>query len=126
MDTVDLALAYEDRLSLAAPLPEDMDRLLWLANGSPEILDAAVRQTGAKPGELRDAARFCIQQWCLARGVRFVYASSAATYGDGSQGYSDADTATPTLMPPSSKMRLSSWPGSLAPLASRRLAAKVG
>ena len=38
-------------------------------------------------------------EWCLARGVRFVYASSAATYGDGSQGYSDADTATPTLMP---------------------------
>lgn len=76
MDTVDLALAcyrtplaYQDRLSLAAPLPEDMDRLLWLANGSPEILDAAVRQTGAKPGELRDAARFCIQQWCLARGA---------------------------------------------------------
>ena len=38
-------------------------------------------------------------EWCLGRGVRFVYASSAATYGDGSQGYSDADAATPTLMP---------------------------
>lgn len=76
MDTVDLALAcyrtplaYQDRLSLAAPLPEDMDRLLWLANGSPEILDEAVRQSGARPQELRDAARFCIQQWCLARGA---------------------------------------------------------
>lgn len=38
-------------------------------------------------------------EWCLRRGTRFVYASSAATYGDGAQGYSDADAATPTLMP---------------------------
>ncbi len=38
-------------------------------------------------------------EWCLRREVRFVYASSAATYGDGSQGYSDADEATPTLVP---------------------------
>ena len=28
-------------------------------------------------------------QWCLSSDVRFVYASSAATYGDGSEGYSD-------------------------------------
>ncbi|HOU22298.1 MAG TPA: NAD-dependent epimerase/dehydratase family protein, partial [Kiritimatiellia bacterium] len=38
-------------------------------------------------------------EWCLKRGARFVYASSAATYGDGTQGYSDADAATPTLVP---------------------------
>ena len=38
-------------------------------------------------------------EWCLAKGARFVYASSAATYGDGAQGYSDADEATPTLVP---------------------------
>lgn len=38
-------------------------------------------------------------EWCLAQGVRFVYASSAATYGDGAQGYSDADSATPGLVP---------------------------
>ena len=75
-DIVALALAcyrrpldYQDRLSLAAPLPEGMDQLLWLANGSSEILDAATRQTGAKPQELLDAARFCIQQWCLVRGA---------------------------------------------------------
>jgi ADP-L-glycero-D-manno-heptose 6-epimerase len=37
--------------------------------------------------------------WSLKRGARFVYASSAATYGDGAQGYSDADAATPTLVP---------------------------
>ena len=27
--------------------------------------------------------------WCAARGVRFVYASSAATYGNGAQGFKD-------------------------------------
>ena len=31
--------------------------------------------------------------------MRFVYASSAATYGDGAQGYDDADEVTPTLKP---------------------------
>ncbi|MBA2479209.1 MAG: ADP-glyceromanno-heptose 6-epimerase [Planctomycetes bacterium] len=38
-------------------------------------------------------------EWSLARGARFVYASSAATYGDGAQGYSDDDAVTPTLKP---------------------------
>ncbi len=38
-------------------------------------------------------------EWCLKRGARFVYASSAATYGDGAQGYLDADEATPGLLP---------------------------
>jgi ADP-L-glycero-D-manno-heptose 6-epimerase len=36
---------------------------------------------------------------CHAAGTRFVYASSAATYGDGSHVYSDEDTQTPTLIP---------------------------
>ena len=29
--------------------------------------------------------------WCLANGTRFIYASSAANYGDGELGYSDDD-----------------------------------
>ena len=33
------------------------------------------------------------------RDVRFIYASSAATYGDGSQGYCDRDEITPRLRP---------------------------
>ncbi|HEX5283535.1 MAG TPA: ADP-glyceromanno-heptose 6-epimerase [Bryocella sp.] len=37
--------------------------------------------------------------WAQEQGARFVYASSAATYGDGSQGYDDSDAATPTLRP---------------------------
>ncbi len=36
---------------------------------------------------------------CLLNNVRFVYASSAATYGDGQLGYSDADEDTPKYRP---------------------------
>ncbi len=38
-------------------------------------------------------------EWSLSVDSRFVYASSAATYGDGSRGYSDDDSATPNLEP---------------------------
>ncbi|HEY0308904.1 MAG TPA: ADP-glyceromanno-heptose 6-epimerase [Acidobacteriaceae bacterium] len=38
-------------------------------------------------------------EWSLKNDTRFVYASSAATYGEGAQGYSDADSATLTLHP---------------------------
>ena len=37
--------------------------------------------------------------WSLEHEVRFVYASSAATYGDGADGYDDANDLTPTLRP---------------------------
>lgn len=76
MDVVALALAcyrtplaYQNRLTLAAPLPKDMDRLLKLASGSQEVLDIALISTGAQPQELRAAAWFCVQQWCFARGA---------------------------------------------------------
>ena len=35
-------------------------------------------------------------EWCADRGVRFVYASSAATYGDGAMGFDD-DSSIPAL-----------------------------
>lgn len=38
-------------------------------------------------------------EWSIENGARFVYASSAATYGDGTLGYSDLDSVTPTLKP---------------------------
>jgi ADP-L-glycero-D-manno-heptose 6-epimerase len=38
-------------------------------------------------------------EWCLKHNVRFIYASSAATYGDGSLGYSDDDKVIPALKP---------------------------
>ena len=37
--------------------------------------------------------------WAQEHGARFVYASSAATYGDGSEGYDDRDASTATLRP---------------------------
>jgi len=40
-----------------------------------------------------------LADWALAHGIRFIYASSAATYGDGSLGFSDDDEATRTLRP---------------------------
>ncbi len=38
-------------------------------------------------------------EWSLQHQVRFIYASSAATYGDGTQGYSDSDATTVNLKP---------------------------
>jgi ADP-L-glycero-D-manno-heptose 6-epimerase len=38
-------------------------------------------------------------RWCAERGVPFVYASSAATYGDGSAGFDDDPTTLAALRP---------------------------
>lgn len=38
-------------------------------------------------------------EWCLGNDTRFIYASSAATYGDGALGYSDDDGLIPQLKP---------------------------
>ncbi len=40
-----------------------------------------------------------LAEWALARDIRFIYASSAATYGDGSRGFSDENAVTETLRP---------------------------
>lgn len=40
-----------------------------------------------------------IAQWCLENDCRLIYASSAATYGDGSQGFSDDINLIPHLKP---------------------------
>lgn len=38
-------------------------------------------------------------EWCLANNVRFIYASSAATYGDGALGYSDDESLIQNFKP---------------------------
>ncbi len=38
-------------------------------------------------------------EWAFEHGIRFIYASSAATYGDGTLGFSDANEMTPKLKP---------------------------
>ena len=40
-----------------------------------------------------------LAEWSLAHSVRFIYASSAATYGDGALGFLDDDGVTPRLRP---------------------------
>ena len=40
-----------------------------------------------------------LAEWALSQQVRFIYASSAATYGDGTRGFSDEDAVTETLRP---------------------------
>lgn len=40
-----------------------------------------------------------LAEWCLKKSVRFIYASSAATYGDGQQGYCDDEATTRRLKP---------------------------
>lgn len=54
-----------------------------------------------------------LAQWALKHHVRFIYASSAATYGDGSQGYSDEDETTRRLKPLNlygqSKQKFDEW-----------------
>lgn len=40
-----------------------------------------------------------LADWCVTNNRRFIYASSAATYGDGALGFSDADGQTRQLRP---------------------------
>lgn len=74
IDLLALALAYhraplehQERLAEIAILPEDMGRLLWLANGSTEILAAAAREVGARASEIRAAALLLLQRLCFTR-----------------------------------------------------------
>jgi ADP-L-glycero-D-manno-heptose 6-epimerase len=54
-----------------------------------------------------------VAQWAIKNNARLIYASSAATYGDGEQGYSDDDAKTPLLKPLNlygeSKQRFDLW-----------------
>lgn len=77
------------------------------ADGAPRAsvvfhLGACSSTTETDEGYLRDNNTDYTRELCegtLRSGARFIYASSAATYGDGSQGYSDRDAVTPTLEP---------------------------
>jgi len=40
-----------------------------------------------------------LAQWTADENIRFIYASSAATYGDGSQGFKDDEDKLETLKP---------------------------
>ncbi len=63
----------------------------------------AISETTAVDGDLAWATNVelptTLWRWCAARGVRLVYASSAATYGDGAAGFEDDIAALRTLRP---------------------------
>ncbi len=63
----------------------------------------AISETTATDGDLvwdtNVALSWRLWEWCAAQGVPFVYASSAATYGDGSAGFDDDLAGLPGLRP---------------------------
>src|SRR6185312_6251201 len=74
--------------------PDQLDR--FLADHPPVELVfhlGAVSATTARDGDLAWATNVELPlrfwRWCAAREVRFLYASSAATYGDGGAGFGD-------------------------------------
>jgi len=63
----------------------------------------AISETTATDGDLVWATNVELSlrlwQWCAARGVPLIYASSAATYGDGSAGFEDGTKRLDRLRP---------------------------
>ncbi|HWA79592.1 MAG TPA: ADP-glyceromanno-heptose 6-epimerase [Acetobacteraceae bacterium] len=63
----------------------------------------AVTDTGAVDGDLvwesNVALPLSLWEWCARRKCRFIYASSAATYGDGSAGFEDDPKTLERLKP---------------------------
>ena len=75
--------------------PEDLFEYLGAERASIETVVhmGAVSATTENDVDLIVANNFrlsvALWDWCAANAVRFIYASSAATYGDGSQGFDD-------------------------------------
>ncbi len=74
--------------------PEELDAFLEHDMRLTTIVHlGAISETTATDADLVWHTNFTLSQklwnWCAARRVRFIYASSAATYGDGSAGFDD-------------------------------------
>ena len=86
----------------------------------------AISETTATDGDLVIETNFRLSMrlldWCTANGTPFIYASSAATYGDGAQGFVDDSSvaALKALRP----MNLYGWSKNLFDLAVAERAAK--
>ena len=91
--------------------PSQLDA--WLVGRKCEAIFhlGAISETTATDGDLVVETNFRLSirllDWCAANGVPFIYASSAATYGDGAQGFADDPSldALKTLRP----MNLYGW-----------------
>lgn len=100
METADLAkwrnLAHHDVADLWAPedlfkgLERHADRIAAVVHMG------AISSTTEPDADLILRSNFVLSReiwdWCAARGVRMIYASSAATYGDGDLGFEDDNT----------------------------------
>ncbi len=80
----------------------------YLSDGPPleaVIHMGAISETTARDGDLTFQTNFTqslkLWFWCASHGVRFIYASSAATYGNGEHGFTDdmSDEALAKLQP---------------------------
>jgi ADP-L-glycero-D-manno-heptose 6-epimerase len=104
--------------------PEELDAFLATHPPLEMVFHlGAISETTATDGDLVWATNvelpLRLWHWCAARGVRLVYASSAATYGDGSAGFEDGLEALPRLRP----LNLYGWSKHAFDLAvARRLA----
>jgi ADP-L-glycero-D-manno-heptose 6-epimerase len=94
-------LRFEDYLEADDLLPR-------IASGGLGTFDLVLHMGACSSTTERDAAflirnnyQFTQQlcRWCVSTGSRFVYASSAATYGDGSAGMDDGTACLPALRP---------------------------
>ena len=79
----------------------------------------AISSTTATDGDVLIESNFRLSlrllDWCTATGTPFIYASSAATYGDGSQGFSD--DFSPAALKRLKPMNLYGWSKHLFDLA---------
>ena len=92
-------LAFEDYL-------EADDLLARLQRGALGAFDCVLHMGACSATTERDASYLArnnfeftkqLAEWALARGARFVYASSAATYGEGDAGMDDQDDSAGAL-----------------------------
>jgi ADP-L-glycero-D-manno-heptose 6-epimerase len=99
-----LGLQYDDLI----PPAEFLDRIHGIGSAALPEIEGIVHLGACSATTERDADYLLrnnyaytrsLCEWSQANNARFVYASSAATYGDGSLGYDDADAGTPSLRP---------------------------
>ena len=99
-----LGLRYEDLL----PIDEFHDRILSGGTADLPEIEGIVHLGACSATTEKDADYLLTNnyaytrtlcEWAQTNKARFVYASSAATYGDGSLGYNDSDDVTPNLKP---------------------------
>ena len=126
------ATAANGAISPSASSPTSCHRPNFWRGSTAASVDAvihmgAISETTATDGDLVIETNFRFSMrlldWCTAHAVPFIYASSAATYGNGAQGFSDDPSlaALKTLRP----MNLYGWSKHLFDMAVMERAARA-